>query len=210
MVHLYRGELGRADDWRARLDPTTNWAVVTVAAILSFAFTGPEHSHVVLLLAFFLVSIFLGIEARRFRYFDCWRSRVRMIEENFWIPLICRSLVSPRADWREMVAKDLDRPTFKITFLEAVGIRLRYNYLWIYLTILMAWLAKIHIHPTAAPDLLTLLERMAIGPISGAAVLSLVLAFYVSAVWLAIWAGHRRHIVDEIRGFERSPEHWKT
>ncbi|CAN5330834.1 hypothetical protein BH18GEM1_BH18GEM1_19450 [soil metagenome] len=26
MVHFYRGELARADAWRARLDPTTNWA----------------------------------------------------------------------------------------------------------------------------------------------------------------------------------------
>lgn len=83
MVHFYRGELQRADDWRARLDPTTNWAVVTAGAMLSFSFNSPEHSHVTLLLSLVLVSIFLVFESRRFRYYDVWRSRVRMFEENF-------------------------------------------------------------------------------------------------------------------------------
>ena len=36
MVHLYRGELQRATAWRSRLDNTTNWAVVTTGAALSF------------------------------------------------------------------------------------------------------------------------------------------------------------------------------
>ena len=29
---LYRGELGRSDRWRMRLDTTTNWALTTTAA----------------------------------------------------------------------------------------------------------------------------------------------------------------------------------
>ena len=207
MVHFYRGELGRADAARARLDPTTNWAVVTAGAVFSFAFR-IDNSHVTLLLAVLLISIFLGFEARRFRHFDCWRSRVRMIEENFWIPMIRRNLASPRTDWRESVAEDLDRPKFKITFLEAIGIRLRYNYLWIYLAILAAWLVKVHIHPVNAPDIATLFERMAIGPIGGIGVFASVVVFYVLAVSLAIWAGHR--IVDEVHGFERSSQQWKT
>ena len=51
MVHFYRGERSRADAWRNRLDPTTNWAVVTTAGMLSFTFGDPYHSHVPLLLA---------------------------------------------------------------------------------------------------------------------------------------------------------------
>ena len=107
MSHFYRGEIGRADSWRARLDTTTNWAVVTAGGMLSIAFAGPDHSHVTLLLAILLVTVFLCFEARRFRYFDVWRSRVRMLEENFFIPIIRRNLVSPRENWREFVAEDL-------------------------------------------------------------------------------------------------------
>lgn len=208
ITHLYRGELGRADAWRARLDPTTNWAVVTAGGMLSIAFTSPSHSHVTLLLAIVLVSIFLGFEARRFRYFDVWRSRVRMIEENFWIPILCRDLVSPRKDWRDSVAEDLDRPTFKLTFLEAAGVRMRYNYLWIYLAILVAWVTKLHLHPEPAESPGVLVTRMAIGPIPGWSVLIAVAAFYIGTVCLSTIAG-RRQVHDEIRGLERDLEDWK-
>jgi uncharacterized membrane protein len=123
--------------------------------------------------------------------------------------MIRRSLVSPRADWREFVAEDLDRPTFKISALEAIGIRLRYNYLWIYFAILAAWVAKLHIHPTQAGSFSEVVDRMAIGPISGPVVLGGVLILYVGAITLAIRSGHTRHAVDEVRGLETSGS-WKT
>lgn len=205
MTHFYRGELGRADAWRARLDPTTNWAVVTAGGMLSIAFTSPDHSHVTLLLAIVLVTVFLGFEARRFRYYDVWRSRVRMMEENFYIPIIRRNLVSPREDWRDYVAEDLDRPTFKITLPQAVGIRLRYNYLWIYLAILLAWIAKLHLHPIRAETPGDLVARMAVGPLDGSTVFTTVLVFYMVAAWLALRGRER----DEVRGIEPERRQWK-
>lgn len=211
LVHFYRGERGRADAWRARLDPTTNWAVVTTGGMLSFAFSSAEHSHVSLLLANLLVVVFLGFEARRFRYFDVWRSRVRMLEENFFIPIIRRNLVSPRSDWRESVAADLDHPKFKITFLQAVGLRLRFNYIWIFLVILIAWLAKVSVQtPGDRAGLVGFVSRMAVGPLPGGVVFALALAFYVAAAWLAVWAGRQRGGCDEVRGQEKAMEHWKT
>jgi len=210
LVHFYRGELDRAGDWRARLDPTTNWAVVTTGAMLSFAFNTPDHSHVTVLLTVALVSIFLGFESRRYRYFDVWRSRVRMIEENFWIPMIRRNLVSPRSDWREQIAHDLDRPTFKLSYPEAIAVRMRYNYLWIFLAILAAWLAKLAIHPAPAPDLATVIARMAVGPLPALVMLVLVTAFYAACVALAMWAGHSGRNVDEVCGMEEQMDHWKT
>lgn len=197
LVHFYRGELSRADAWRARLDPTTNWAVVTTGGMLSFAFSSSSHSHVTLLLADLLVVIFLCFEARRFRYYDVWRSRVRMLEENFFIPIILRNLVSPRAEWRDWVAQDLDKPKFKKTFLDAVALRLRYNYIWIFLVILAAWLAKVNLHPGTADGTVEVLDRMAIGPLPGWATLTGVLAFYGPAVWMALGAGRERGVHDE-------------
>jgi uncharacterized membrane protein len=210
LSHFYRGERSRADAWRARLDPTTNWAVVTTGGMLSFAFSSPNHSHVTLLLANWLVLIFLGFEARRFRYFDVWRSRVRMLEENFFIPIIRRNLVSPRSTWRESVAQDLDQPKFKLTFLHAVAIRLRYNYIWILLVILVAWLAKLGIHPGPAAGVGVIIDRMGVGPLSSTLVLCAVASFYSLAIWLVIWVGGQRGGSDEVRGLETAIEHWKT
>jgi uncharacterized membrane protein len=198
LVHFYRGERGRADAWRARLDPTTNWAVVATGGMLSFAFSSPEHSHVMLLLANLLVTVFLFIEARRFRYFDLFRSRVRMLEENFFIPIIRRNLVSPLSDWRERVAEDLDNPKFKITFLHALALRLRYNYLWIYSVILVAWLAKVHLHPTPAATPREAFERLGIGPFGGWSMLALVVVAYISAIGLAVWGTTQRGGLDEV------------
>jgi len=210
MVHFYRGELAHSDAWRARLDPTTNWAVVTAGAMVSFSFNSPDHTHVTLLLAIVVVSIFLGFEARRFRYFDAWRVRVRMFEENFWIPMFRRNLVSPRTEWREAMARDLDRPTFKLGLLDAVGVRLRYNYLWIYGVLLLAWLAKLSIHPTAASSFGQVVERMAVGPLGGPLVLAAVGLWFAAGVWLALRDGGDRRAMDEVSGTETSIEAWKT
>jgi uncharacterized membrane protein len=174
VVHFYRGERSRADSWRSRLDPTTNWAVVTVGGILSFAF-----------------------------------SRVRMLEENFFLPIIRRDLVSPKSDWRTWVARDLDQPRFKLTFLQAVGIRLRYNYIWIFLVLGLSWLAKLNVHPTRAEGFGQVVERMAIGPIDGWVVGCGVLASYIAILIVAAGVGLGRG-QDEVKGLETEMDHWRT
>jgi uncharacterized membrane protein len=210
LVHFYRGELDRSTQWRLRLDNTTNWAIFSVMGLITFSLGDPSHSHVGILAGMILVFTFLGIEARRFRFFDVWRSRVRMLEENFFIPIIRRNLVSPRENWREFVAQDLDRPKFKITFLDAVGIRLRCNYIWIFLAILVAWFAKLYMHPTPAANPGDLVGRMRVGPLGGPVVLALVGVFYTAAIWLAALGDRRRGIADEIHGIEQEMDHWKT
>src|SRR6476620_9942081 len=84
MVHLYRGEVGRANTWRVRLDGTTNWAVLTTGATLSFAFSSDKNTHVMILINSLLIMFFLYIEARRYRFYDLWRSRVRLMETEFF------------------------------------------------------------------------------------------------------------------------------
>jgi uncharacterized membrane protein len=209
MVHFYRGEMHRSQLWRTRLDTTTNWAVATVAGMISFAFSSPEHSPFTLLLAGVLVTNFLLIEARRYRYFSVFRARVRMIEENFYLPLIRRSLVSPKDDWRELVACDLDVPTFKTTFLEAVLFRLSRNYIWLYGIILLTWLVKLFMHPLPATSLRDVFDRMALGPIPSWLVLFVVALFYLALIALLLTPLGKRAAEDEIRGNERERSHWK-
>lgn len=208
VIHFYRGERSRADAWRSRLDPTTNWAVVTAGGMLSFAFTQEDHSHVSLLLAELLVLIFLGIEARRFRYFDVWRSRVRMIEENFFIPILKRDLISPRQNWRDSVIRDLDQPSFKMTLREAVALRLRFNYIWIFLVLFLAWLAKLNLHPEPASGLAELVARMAIGPLPGPVILVIAGGANLLGIWVA-WRGVGG-FYDEVQGLDPDRGNWRT
>ena len=210
LVHFYRGEMARANTWRTRLDTTTNWAVVTTGGMLSFAFSQPEQSAVTLLLGNVLVAIFLEIEARRFRYFDVWRSRIRMIEENFFLPIIRRELASPRTDWRHFVSEDLDHPTFKVTLVEAIGMRLRRNYLGIFAVILIAWVAKLNLHPQPARDLSEIVERLSVGLVPGWAIALAAGLFYAGLLYLATRRPARRVSSDEVVGVEKDIDHWKT
>jgi uncharacterized membrane protein len=133
-----------------RLDNTTNWAVLAAAGLLSFSFSTPDHTHWVLLVGHILITALLAFEARRFRFFDVWRYRVRMIEENFYGPILRRDPSSPDEYWGDRVAKDLLYPHFKITFHAALRARFTRNYWVIYAVLLVGWLLKVYLHPVPA------------------------------------------------------------
>ncbi|MFH1279816.1 MAG: DUF2270 domain-containing protein [Candidatus Eisenbacteria bacterium] len=147
LVHLYRAELQRSTDWRLRLDHTTNWAIIATMGLLSFTFGTPDHPHLVLVLGMYMVLTFLGLEARRFRFFDVWRMRVRMIEENFYGPILRRDLESRHGGWGRLVASDLLEPKFKMTYAQAFRARLVRNYIPLFAVLLLSWLLKTVIHP---------------------------------------------------------------
>ena len=67
MVHYYRAEIQRSNTWRLRLDNTTNWAVVAAGAAISFVLADPSHHYGLILLDTLLVTLFVWIEARRYR-----------------------------------------------------------------------------------------------------------------------------------------------
>lgn len=178
LVHLYRGEVSRANTWRVRLDGTTNWAVLTTGATLSFAFSTPENPHVMILINSLLIAFFLFIEARRYRYYDLWRARIRLMETEFFADLL-----TPQEDdnleehWREMLANDLWYPHFTISMWEATGRRLRRNYSWIFAVLTLSWIVKVGIHPFPTTDFTTILDRAQIGPVDGWIVLAVGVIF---------------------------------
>lgn len=143
VVHFYRGELHRATLWRIRLDTSTNWAIISVMGLVTFSLGASTHPHVAILAGMALVTTFLWIEARRFRFFDVWRSRTRMLEENFMGPILRRDMFSPVAEWGTMVADDLLRPQFKMTFVQAFRARLMRNFIPLYVLLLVSWILKL-------------------------------------------------------------------
>ena len=84
LAHFHRAEIARMAGWRDRIDRTTNWAITGVAAMLSLSLSTPSAHHGVLLFAMMLVMLLLIIEARRYRFFDVYRARVRLIERNYF------------------------------------------------------------------------------------------------------------------------------
>jgi uncharacterized membrane protein len=166
MVHFYRGEVQRSNTWRTRLDNTTNWAVVTTGAALSFALSDPNHHYGVIILDTLLVTLFLWIEARRYRYYELWSHRVRLMETDFFAAMLVPPF-APHPEWAESLAESLLHPEFPISMWEAFGRRFRRNYMWIFLILGIAWAFKSFLHPTIATTWAEFLDHSALGPIPG-------------------------------------------
>ena len=170
MIHFYRGEINRANVWRQRLDTTTNWAVVTTGATLTFAFSQSIGHHAVVILNTLLVTLFLYIEARRYRYYELWSYRIRHMETDFFAAMLV-SPFHPASGWAESLAESLIHPKFSISLWEAFGRRFRRNYVPIYIILGLAWFLHVWLLPVPANTWAELLGRAAIGPIPGTVVL---------------------------------------
>jgi uncharacterized membrane protein len=177
MVHLFRAEIQRANVWRQRLDTTTNWAVVSTGATLSIAFSQPDIHHGIIILNTLLVMWFLLIEARRYRYYELWSYRVRLMETDFYAAMLVPPF-HPSPEWAESLAENLLSPKFPISMWEAFGRRLRRNYFWIFLILYASWAAKIWLFPQPALSMAEIIVRSAVGPVSGEIMIVLGLALY--------------------------------
>ena len=188
LVHLYRGELGEATAWRGRIDTTSHWAIVMSATALSFVFSDKTiDRHVLIPIITMFCTFLLMMEARRYRFFDIWRSRARMIEINFYQPLLAGSK-PPMIDWTDRLAHDMEWPRFHMPWWEATGRRLRRNYLGIYGVLLGSWLVVLSTHPTATTSLSEIIARASVGFLPGTVVFSGMMLFYVGLAALGIYS----------------------
>ncbi|MEZ4483622.1 MAG: DUF2270 domain-containing protein [Syntrophotaleaceae bacterium] len=98
----------------------TNWAVGTTAAFLGFSFSHPEITHSAFLFGLAMIYVLLVVEARRFRFYDAYEYRVRLIHQNFVHSILAgRMDHGPTAPWRKELAQDLLHPRYKISRLQA-------------------------------------------------------------------------------------------
>ncbi len=152
MSHFYRGEMSRIMVWRQRLDVTTNWAITSSTAIITIAFSSREVPHIIFFFNLAILWGLLWIEARRYRFYDAFRARIRMLEAHFLVPMVMENRDLLQGEWKKLVCEDLILPCFKISKLEAIGRRLKRNYVFIFILILVAWVTKIFLHAPKAME----------------------------------------------------------
>ena len=192
MVHFHRAEIGRMAGWRDRIDQTSNWAITVVAAMLSVSLSTPTAHHGVLLFAMVLVYLLLWIEARRYRFFDVYRRRVRQIERHYLAQLFC-PMKDFSANWQQILGQSLREPHFHLTYGQAFSRRLRRNYIWMFLILLVAWILKLS--TPRLQDIGAGIEFVdsvrqailgaAVGPIPGVIIVTCVAGFYGFLVWMS-------------------------
>jgi uncharacterized membrane protein len=179
IAHLYRGEIYRSTVWRTRLDSTTNWAVVTTGIALSATFSSADASPLPMALVGLIVAIYLLLEARRYRYFNIWRARARLLETDFYTPMLRGDPVVLNGHWSRLLARDLCQPRYHVSLARAAGRRLRRTYGWIFLIQALAYYGKLAIHPTPLHTMSQLWARAAVGPIPGEVVIAAGVLFHL-------------------------------
>jgi uncharacterized membrane protein len=141
VTHFYRAEMDRITTWRNRMDQTTNWAVVVMAAILTWSFSSRSNPHYVLLLGALAIGVFLLIEVKRFQEYDAWRSRIRVLQTSFFAEGLDAG--DETQAWRERLAADLRNPVIEMSMVAAFGHRLKHVYFPLLTVMLAAWALRV-------------------------------------------------------------------
>ncbi len=212
LVHYYRAEAQRSLAWRERLDRTTNWAVGATAAFLGFGFSHPEFPHTFFLFGVAIIYTLLLVEARRFRFYDAYEYRVRLLHQNFIYHVVAHGTLSDDpglegsgAYWRAELASDLRYPQYKMNRRYALGRRIGANYIYLFSILLAGWLMKIKLHPQIADSWDGYLEQAAVGTFSGWFTFGFMILFYAHLLVLMLKGKHERGGRDLLHPF-REPE----
>ena len=178
MAHYYRAEVSRSLAWRRRIDVTTNWAVGATAAFLGFAFSNPQLTHVFFFFALAITYTLLYVEGRRYRFYDAYEYRVKLIHQNFVYSILHGELdMGASAPWRQNLAEDLLHPGYKISLNTAMALRVQAYYVFLFLVLIAGWLFKIYIHPEIAGSWRQFLDNARFGNFSGWYTLAFLLLF---------------------------------
>ena len=209
MSHFYRGELGRIMAWRTRLDTTTSWAITVTSTIFTVAFSIRDVPHIIFFFNIAIVTMLLWIEARRYRFYDAFRARVRMLEAHFLVPIVSQNTAMLQGEWQKLVCEDLLLPSFKISVFEAVARRIRRNYVFVYVIILVAWITKIFLHAQPAIDSFgTLYAALHVGTsIPSWIVATLFVGTFASVIGVTFYIG--KHSSGEISEFGARRSLWR-
>ena len=197
IAHLYRGEMQRMTVWRQRLDVTSNWAILLIVALTTFALGAPDVPHFTLLLGLALIAISVCIEASRYRHLQHSGWRLYLIELGYYADLLDPSSTPAVVNWRQVLADDLRRPRLRLNWFTAARVRLRRNYLMVLYFATAAWLTKLFIHPTGPSSFDQFYDRLAVGDLLPPWLVAVTaFVFVVGATGLAVTCPPAEEIED--------------
>lgn len=198
LIHYYRAMVGRADTWRMRMDATTNWAIVTTAAVISFALGNATIPHYGVFIASVMTLSFLLLEARRLTFYHLWQQRVLLLERGLIRPALWAGsgtappepAPAPEA-FASAVDPHLGRTVPTMPLRKAVARRMRRIYLYLFATQGLAWILKLASAPTAPGTPESFASRAQVAGIPGEITLGIAGATFVGALLFALALGGR-------------------
>ncbi len=207
MTHFYRGELGRMMEWRRRFDATANWAIVGTGSLFAFAVRNADMLNEAMLINLIVLGFFSFIEARRYRFYDAFRARVRMLEVHFIAPTLIGGERRPlEGEWRTHLVEDLIMPSSKCTFAFALGRRFRHIYGALHLFVLFGWGALASFDARSLGGWVNSFE---LGRMAGWMVLMLVALYFSGLVIAIVRSGALGAESGEVRRYQRGVQ-WSS
>lgn len=206
LAHLYRGELARSNVWRQKMDMTTHWAVITTTALVSLAFSDRVSNHLILPFCSLVLMLLCVVESRRYRFYDVWRTRVRMLEVHLMVPALYNDKNLIEGDWREVLCNDLLLPTYKMGYWEAIGRRLSRTYIFLFGIVLAAWLVKVQ--DIASDQQLGYFEALGMEGIPSIAVIIAVGTIHLTPLAILVGTHRLREATGEIRRKDPNRRRW--
>jgi uncharacterized membrane protein len=97
----------------------------------------------------FVLMVFLLIEAHRYRQYDVWRGRARLLQKELFA-----EMYAPRdadSGWQTELGEALREPSYNIPYRQAVAHRLRRVYLPLLVVVLVAWIARTTVFVSNVP-----------------------------------------------------------
>jgi hypothetical protein len=123
---------------------------------------------------------------------------VRVIETGYLAPMLAPDSVPRDQEWASHLANDLLTPHFTISVWEAIGRRLRRNYLWIFLLLALSWNLKVYLHPVPADTFQLFLQRATVGLVPGWIVFIVGFAFNMMIFVFAVGTIRLREATGEV------------
>ena len=101
---------------------------------------------------------------------------------NFYAPMLLGKGCMCGTGWAKVLSQDYREPQYHITLFRAIGRRLRRTYAYVLTIQALAYTGKIIIHPTPVTSFGEFVQRAAIGPIPGEAILAAGVVF--NGAWI--------------------------
>ena len=123
---------------------------------------------------------------------------MRLLETGYFANILMPETRPTDESWAEHLAADLTTPHFTITEWEAVGRRLRRNYLWIFALLALSWNLKVYLSPLPARDFDAFIDRATVGIVPGWIVFVVGIAFNAAVFIFAIGTLRLREATGEV------------
>jgi uncharacterized membrane protein len=131
-----------------------------------------------------------------------------MLEAHFLVPMVMENRHLLQGEWKKLVCEDLILPSFKISRLEAVGRRLKRNYIFIFILIMLAWVTKIFLHASMTLDGIPAFYRaLRVGHIPSWLIAFVFGGTFISVVAITIYVGKKT--TGEVSEFRTHRSLWK-